>query len=88
MNERVVNLLSLCLTAKEQGICIWFDYEPHVDGVSIRAYKEGWDILPPDEKPDYEFSYRIYLDWENAEEELDKAEQAVLNLIKERDKTE
>lgn len=86
MNERVVELLKLCLTAKERGICVWFDYEPHVDGVSIHAYKDGWDILPPDEKPDYEFFYRFYLDWEDAEERLAEAEQAVLNLIEGRSK--
>jgi hypothetical protein len=54
----------------------------------VHAYKDGWDILPPDEKPDMEFSFTIYLDWEDAEERLAEAKQAIEKLMKERGKTE
>jgi hypothetical protein len=43
MNERVLNLLSMCLQAKEKGHHVFFDYNPHVDRgeVDISVYKNG-----------------------------------------------
>jgi hypothetical protein len=86
MNERVLNLLSLCLTAKEQGVLIWFDFAPHCDAVSIYAFKEGWETTLPDEEAERYFTYHIYLNWEDAEEKITTAEQAIRDLIKERGK--
>lgn len=88
MDERVMELLKLCLTAKSQGVLVWFSYAPHCDCVSVYAYKEGWETTPPDEKLDYEFSYCFYLDWEDVEKRLAEVEQAVLNLIEGRSKAE
>lgn len=88
LNEKVLNLLNLCLTAKELGISIWFDYSPHVDAVSIYAWKEGWETTPPDEEAERHFNFNIYLDWEDAEERIAEAEKAINNLIKERGKSE
>lgn len=88
MNERVVELLKLCLTAKSKGVFIWFSYSPHIDGINIYAYQEGWETIPLDEKPDKEFDLYIYLNWEDAEKRLVEAEQAVKDLIKERGETE
>lgn len=44
MNERVLNLLSMCMQAKEKGHHAFFDYCPHVDRgeVVISVYKNGW----------------------------------------------
>lgn len=86
MNERVVELLRLCLTAKEQGICVWFDYAPHCDAVNIYAFKEGWETTLPDEAPDRYFTFNIYLDWTDADERITAAEQAIKDLMKERGK--
>ena len=42
MNERILNLLSLCLQAKEKGHDCFFDYSPHVNEVGIQIHKGGW----------------------------------------------
>lgn len=88
MDERVLNLLSLCLTAKKQGVPVWFNYSSHIDLVQVYSYKEGWETTPPDETPDREFNISIYLDWGDAENRIVEAEQAIKNLIKERGKSE
>lgn len=88
MNERIIELFRLCLTAKSKGIFIWFDYSPHVDAVSIYAFKEGWETTPPDEEAERHFNFNIYLNWEDAEERIAEAEKAINNLIKERSKSE
>lgn len=50
MNERVLNLLSMCMQAKEKGHHVFFDYSPHVDmrEITVSVYKNGWkkDIDP------------------------------------------
>lgn len=81
MKEKVLNLLSLCLTAKEQGVCIWFYYSPHIDAISIYALKDEWEAAPPDEVPERYFDFTIYLDWGNTEERIVAVEQAIKNLI-------
>jgi hypothetical protein len=42
MNERVLNLLSMCLQAVEKGHHVFLDYSGHVKGVNFRAYKGGY----------------------------------------------
>ena len=88
MDERVVNLLSLCLVAKTQGVNVWFYFSPHVDGISIYALKEGWETCQPYEIPERYFDFRIFLDFDKAEEQIAEAEQAIKDLIKERGKSE
>lgn len=43
MQDRVLNLLKLCMQAKEKGHDVFFDYSPHVQKVEIIVYKNGWD---------------------------------------------
>lgn len=44
MNERVLNLLSLCMQAKEKGHDAFFAYNPHVSRgeIEVRVHKNGW----------------------------------------------
>jgi len=42
MRERILNLLSLCLQAKEKGIDAFLDYSPHVNGYDLRVFNHGW----------------------------------------------
>ena len=58
MNERVLNLLSMCLQAKEKGHHVFFDYSPHVDRgeVVISVHKNGWK---KDADPDERFMVTI-----------------------------
>lgn len=83
MNEKVINLLSLCLAAKERGINIWFSYSPHCNNVRVFAFKEGWESVPPDEEAERYFTHDIYTDWYEAEEQIAAAEQSIKNLIEE-----
>ena len=58
MNERVLNLLSMCMQAVEKGCHVFFDYSPHVDRgeVVISVYKNGWK---EDTSPDKRFMVTI-----------------------------
>lgn len=44
VNERVLNLLSMCLQAKEKGHHAFFGYNPHVTAgeIVITVHKDGW----------------------------------------------
>jgi hypothetical protein len=42
MNERILNLLSLCMQAKEKGHDCFFDYAPHVEKAEVKVYIGGW----------------------------------------------
>ena len=50
MTERVLNILSMCMQAKEKGHHAFFGYWPHVDRgeIVISVHKNGWkeDIDP------------------------------------------
>ncbi|MDF2537456.1 MAG: hypothetical protein K0S76_477 [Herbinix sp.] len=41
-NEKVLELLDLCLKAKENGHDVFFSYSPHVKSVSIGIHTNGW----------------------------------------------
>ena len=58
MNERVLNLLSMCMQAKEKGHHAFFDYCPHVDRgeVIVSVHKNGWK---EDAYPDKRFVVTI-----------------------------
>lgn len=43
MNERILNLLSLCLQAKEKGHDCFFRYSPHVNGFEVEIYEGSWN---------------------------------------------
>ncbi len=58
MNERVLNLLSMCMQAKEKGHHVFFSYSPHVDSgeILVSVYKNGWE---EDADPDKRFTVTI-----------------------------
>lgn len=41
----LIQLFELCLKAKEVGVDAFFDYLPHIDGVNLRVYENGWGLL-------------------------------------------
>lgn len=80
MNERILNLLSLCLQAKEKGYDVFFEYTPHVQKGCVHKYKdcdENLDYV----KREFEFYISFYIDEENAEQEIDIAIDRVKQLI-------
>lgn len=40
--QRILNLLRLCLQAKEKGHDVFFDYAPHVQSIKIYGFVGGW----------------------------------------------
>lgn len=48
MNERIINLLSMCLQAREKGHDVFFNYSPHVQAIGIKGYKDGYRGSKPD----------------------------------------
>ena len=53
MTERVLNILSMCMQAKEKGHHAFFGYCPHVNRgeIVIIVYKNGWnDDVDPDKR--------------------------------------
>lgn len=61
-------------------IDIFVDYYAHVNGLSIRILKNGWNA----ETYNPDFNKTVYLDWENAEEELEKLLEYLQNLKEEK----
>jgi hypothetical protein len=91
MNERILNLLSLCLQAKEKGHDCFFDYSPHVQSVSIRSYEGGWKQGEVDENGEVVNDYvskKFYIyvagdnfDKEEADARFEQAEAYLKGLI-------
>ena len=53
MNERILNLLSLCMQAKEKGHDCFFNYSPHVQKVSIDVHLPRWVSAKKDDDGEY-----------------------------------
>ena len=53
MNERILNLLSLCMQAKGKGIDCFFNYSPHVETVRIDIHSPHWVPAQKDENGGY-----------------------------------
>ena len=53
---------------------IFVDYSAHVNGLNVKVLKNGWNT--EEYKPD--FNKTVYLDWDNAEKEL----QGILDYLK------
>lgn len=86
MNERILNLLSLCMQAKEKGHDVFFGYRPHIDGVEISSCEGGWFPAEFDGNGNItktatskEFSFSI-ID-ENTYKNIDEAEAYLKGLI-------
>lgn len=78
MNERVLNLLSMCMQAKDRGHDAFFVYSPHVQLISIYGYMGGRIKYK-----DYDFEYRFYIDNFHTENmaKFDEAETYLKGLI-------
>lgn len=78
MSERVLNLLSMCMQAKDRGHDAFFDYSPHVQLISIYGYVGGRI-----KDKDYDFEYRFYIDDLRAENmaKFDEVESFLKGLI-------
>jgi hypothetical protein len=83
MIEKIIVLFRLCLTAKEHGVPVWFQWSPQCDLINVFAYKDNWADTPPGEIPDHEFFYLIY-NKENADDQLTAARRDIEDLIRKR----
>lgn len=43
MQEKILNLLAMCMQAKDKGHDCFFYYMPHTDTFEITVYVGGWD---------------------------------------------
>ena len=43
MNKRILEILSMCLLAKENGHDCFFNYSPHVKQIDVRIFLNGWE---------------------------------------------
>ena len=43
MELQVLQVLALCMHAKEKGHDCFFNYIPHVNSIEITVYKNGWE---------------------------------------------
>lgn len=66
--QRILNLLRLCLQAREKGHDVFFDYSPHVQSVRIYGFVDGWR-----EEKNRDIDVYFYLD--DAEENIAKIEE-------------
>lgn len=53
MNERILNLLLLCLQAKEKGYDVFFRYSPQCNVISIDAHVPCWKPSLKDNKGEF-----------------------------------
>jgi hypothetical protein len=87
MQERILNLLSMCMQAKKNGHDCFFDYAPHCDKIEIRIYMDGWKKAERDETGGFvpgtdglTDTFLFYTD-EDCEREMSKAETCLKGLI-------
>ena len=80
MNERVLNLLSMCMQAKEKGHHVFFDYSPHVNRgeVVVSIHKNGWK---KNADPDKRFMVTINGTVGYMESSFDEAEAYLKGLL-------
>lgn len=74
-----ITKLSIEITNKTP-IDIFVDYSAHVNGLGIKVLKDGWNA----EKYNPDYNKTVYLDWNNAEEELEKLLEYLQNLKEEK----
>ena len=43
MELQVLQVLALCMQAKEKGHDCFFNYIPHVNSIEVTIYKNGWE---------------------------------------------
>jgi len=84
MEQSILNLLSLCLQAKKQGVDVFFNYSPHVQSIRIHIYKDcNYEDLCPDELPDRLFEDDIYIDYNEdlVCSQIDRAINAINKIV-------
>ena len=43
MELKVLQVMSLCMTAKEKGHDCFLSYSPHVNSIEVITYENGWE---------------------------------------------
>ena len=76
IKEQVIHLFRLCMQAKEKGHHCYYNYSPHVDGITISVFKNGWEH---GKKPDK--SFVIFMDCFDAQEQISYAEAYLKELV-------
>ena len=81
MNTKVLEILALCLEAKEKGHDVFFLYSPHVSGLEIRSYENGWkDKLEDEPNPPTKY-IQFYLDKDDSDDRIRVAWDYLKELI-------
>lgn len=57
------------------------DFSGHVSALCVRIFSNGWDGW--NDNNDADIEYIIWLDWDDAEQRLDKAVETLEKLVKE-----
>ena len=70
MNAKVLEILALCLEAKEKGHDVFFLYSPHTNGLEIRSFENGWEKKPEGEINDPTKYIQFYLDREDSNDRI------------------
>lgn len=91
MDERILNILSMCLQAKEKGHDAFFVYFPHVNIITVTIHKGGWkearfDVLGQTVIESYEdatFETHTVPDAAWSEEEIDTGLSTIEAYLKE-----
>lgn len=81
MNEKVLEILALCLKAKEKGHDVFFLYSPHTNGLEIRSFENGWKDKPEGEINDPAKYIQFYLDKDDSDDRIKEAGEYLTNLI-------
>lgn len=72
----LLQLFELCMKAKEYGIDAFFDYSPHVNGVEVRVYENGWV-----EDVHWDKSFNAYTDSGLFKENIEAAREYLAELV-------
>lgn len=71
MNEKIMSLIELSMQFKEDGkILVTVQFASHINGISVSVYTNDSKV-PGEFIPKKLYGKTCYLDWEDAEENLD-----------------
>jgi hypothetical protein len=79
MKEKILILLSLCMDAKDKGHDVFFEYLPHVRGIRISSFENGWEYKSEDNPPTMSFGF--YIDDKEAMHKADTAIEYLQELV-------
>jgi hypothetical protein len=73
METRILKIMELALELKKRKTEVFVHYNPNADLLRLEVYEEGWTT-----DKNANFEKRIWLNWENTNDELDR----VINLLR------